>query len=147
MAELRVQLGVGLVAARRHVEIVQLDPAREPQRQVAAVVLAAPRDRLDLLEGPLRDIVEASGAKEVRVLSDARLMGTHLLGTCRMGEDPKSSVCNPFGQTHDVRNLFIADGSLFPTATPANPTLTIQAMATRVAFHIDERFVTGTLPG
>ena len=74
-------------------------------------------------------------------------MGTHLMGTCRMGNDPKTSVCNPFGQTHDVRNLFIADGSLFPTSTPANPTLTIQAMATRVAFHIDERFATNTALG
>jgi len=92
----------------------------------------------------LVDIVSAAGAVETRLLSDARLMGTHLMGTCRMGNDPKTSVCNAFGQTHDVRNLFIADGSLFPTSTPANPTLTIQAMATRIAFHIDERFATNT---
>jgi choline dehydrogenase-like flavoprotein len=95
----------------------------------------------------LGEIVNAAGATESRVLRDGRFMGTHLMGTCRMGTDPKSSVCNPFGQTHDVRNLFVADGSLFPTSTPANPTLTIQALATRVAFHIDERFGRLELPG
>jgi choline dehydrogenase-like flavoprotein len=85
----------------------------------------------------LSDIFRAAGARETRVLRDANLLGTHLLGTCRMGTDPKTSVCNPFGRTHDIENLFIADGSVFPTATPANPTLTIQALATRTAFHID----------
>jgi len=95
----------------------------------------------------LTDIMTAAGATETRILRDGRHMGTHLLGTCRMGGDPKTSVCNPFGQTHDLTNLFIADGSLFPTSTPANPTLTIQALATRVAFHIDERFATNTSLG
>jgi choline dehydrogenase-like flavoprotein len=90
----------------------------------------------------LTEVMEAAGAIETRVLRD-RPLGTHLMGTCRMGTDPKKSVCTPFGQTHDIRNLFIADGSLFPTATPSNPTLTIQAMATRIAFHIDERFTRG----
>jgi choline dehydrogenase-like flavoprotein len=86
------------------------------------------------------DILAAAAARETKVLRDARLLGTHLMGTCRMGKDPKTSVCNPFGQTHDVKNLFLADASVFPTATPANPTLTIQALSTRLALHIDERF-------
>lgn len=93
----------------------------------------------------LSDIFRAAGARETRVLRDARLLGTHLLGTCRMGTDPKTSVCNPFGRTHDIENLFIADGSVFPTATPANPTLTIQALATRTAFHIDDLLSRGDI--
>jgi choline dehydrogenase-like flavoprotein len=88
----------------------------------------------------LTDILTAAAARETKVLRDARLLGTHLMGTCRMGNDPKTSVCNPFGQTHDIQNLFLADASVFPTATPANPTLTIQALSTRLALHIDERF-------
>jgi choline dehydrogenase-like flavoprotein len=92
----------------------------------------------------LRDIAEAAGGTDVQVLRDGRFLGTHLMGTCRMGEDPTTSVCDPFGQTHEIRNLFIADGSLFPTATPMNPTLTIQALATRIAFHIDDRLASGT---
>jgi choline dehydrogenase-like flavoprotein len=92
------------------------------------------------MRATLTDIMNAAGAVQTRVLRDANLMGTHLMGTCRMGDDPKNSVCNSFGRTHDIANLFVADGSLFPTATPANPTLTIQALATRVALHIDELF-------
>lgn len=95
--------------------------------------------------GTLRAIAERAGGTDIRVLRDGRLLGTHLLGTCRMGSDPDRSVCNPFGQTHEIRNLFVADGSLFPTTTPANPTLTIQAVATRIAFHIDERLAAGNL--
>jgi choline dehydrogenase-like flavoprotein len=92
------------------------------------------------MRATLTGIMSAAGAKETRVLRDARLLGTHLMGTCRMGSDPKTSVCNPFGRTHDITNLFIADGSLFPTSTPSNPTLTIQALSTRIAFHIDTLF-------
>jgi hypothetical protein len=86
------------------------------------------------------DIPSAAAARETKVLRDARLLGTHLMGTCRMGNDPKTSVCNPFGQTHDIKNLFLADASVFPTATPANPTLTIQALSTRLALHINDLF-------
>jgi choline dehydrogenase-like flavoprotein len=88
----------------------------------------------------LTGILGAVGAVETRTLRDGTLLGTHLMGTCRMGNDAKTSVCNPFGRTHDIDNLFIADGSVFPTATPANPTLTIQALATRTALHIDTLF-------
>jgi choline dehydrogenase-like flavoprotein len=50
---------------------------------------------------------------------------THNLGTCRMSENPRDGVCNKFGQTHDVRNLFISDGSQFTTGGAENPTLTM----------------------
>jgi choline dehydrogenase-like flavoprotein len=99
------------------------------------------------MKSVLTDIVGAAGASETRVLRDGRLMGTHLMGTCRMGANPRTSVCDSFGQTHDITNLFVADGSLFPTSTPANPTLTIQALATRIAFHIEERLATNTRLG
>ena len=48
-----------------------------------------------------------------------------------MGDDPKSSVTNSYGQTHDVKNLFIADGSIFVSAANQNPTWTILALAMR----------------
>lgn len=60
----------------------------------------------------------------------------HLLGTARMGNDPATSVTDSYGRTHDVSNLFIADGSLFVTSGSANPTNTISALALRVATHI-----------
>jgi choline dehydrogenase-like flavoprotein len=61
---------------------------------------------------------------------------THNLGTCRMGASAKDSVCNKWGQTHDVKNLFISDGSQFTTGAAENPTLTIVTLAIRQADHI-----------
>ena len=53
-----------------------------------------------------------------------------------MGTDPKTSVVNHWGRTHDVKNLFIVDGSLFVTSGGVNPTSTIQALALYVADSI-----------
>ena len=67
---------------------------------------------------------------------------THNLGTCRMGSDARTSVCNSNGQAHDIANLFISDGSQFTTGGAENPTLTIVTLAIRQADYIaqpDER--------
>jgi choline dehydrogenase-like flavoprotein len=61
---------------------------------------------------------------------------THNLGTCRMGKTARDSVCNSYGQTHDVKNLFISDGSQFTSGGAENPTLTIVTLAIRQAEHI-----------
>jgi choline dehydrogenase-like flavoprotein len=61
---------------------------------------------------------------------------THNLGTCRMSERPADGVCNKWGQAHDVKNLFISDGSQFTTSGGENPTLTIVTLAIRQADHI-----------
>ncbi|MCR8547599.1 GMC family oxidoreductase [Salipiger sp. P9] len=61
---------------------------------------------------------------------------THNLGTNRMSEKARDGVCNKWGQTHDVSNLFISDGSQFTTGASCNPTLTIVALAIRQADHI-----------
>ena len=60
----------------------------------------------------------------------------HLLGTCRMGEDPGASVVDKFHRAHDVRNLFICYGSSFVTSGRGQPTMTIEALAFRAADHI-----------
>jgi choline dehydrogenase-like flavoprotein len=57
----------------------------------------------------------------------------HILGTARMGDDPRSSVTDAFGRLHDVPNVIVADGSVFATSGGANPTLTIMALALRAA--------------
>ena len=61
---------------------------------------------------------------------------THNLGTCRMGAHARDSVCNSHGQTHDIGNLFISDGSQFTTGGAENPTLTIVTLAIRQAEYI-----------
>ena len=59
--------------------------------------------------------------------------GSHPQGTCRMSADARRGVCKPSGETWDVRNLYVADGSLFPTALGVNPQITILALATGIA--------------
>ena len=58
------------------------------------------------------------------------------MGTARMGLDPNQSVVNEWGQSHDVKNLFIIDGSIFVTSGAVNPTTTIQALALYVSEQI-----------
>ena len=60
----------------------------------------------------------------------------HLLGTCRMGDDPATSVVDRYHRSHDVPNLFICDGSSLVTSGRGQPTMTIQALAFRAAEHI-----------
>ena len=77
--------------------------------------------------------LEAAGAKETIVAPQIRETGWHLLGTTKMGDDPATSVVDPGGRAHDVPNLFVADGSTWPTSSGTNPTATIAAMALRCA--------------
>lgn len=70
---------------------------------------------------------------------------THNLGTCRMSAKPEDGVCDGFGRTHDVPNLFISDGSQFTTSAAENPTLTIVALAIRQADHMADLMKQGLL--
>jgi choline dehydrogenase-like flavoprotein len=63
----------------------------------------------------------------------------HELGTCRMGSDPKKSVLNGFNQSHEVKNLFVMDGSAFVSGGSQNPTLTILALAMRASEYLAEK--------
>jgi choline dehydrogenase-like flavoprotein len=79
---------------------------------------------------------KAGGAIEVSVVHQMRDTGWHLLGTTMMGTDPRKSVVNEWGQTHDVPNLFVFDGSTFPTSAGLNPTATIMTVALRQSRHL-----------
>lgn len=82
------------------------------------------------------EVLVAAGAEDVLATSPMRQSGWHLLGTCRMGDDPGSSVVDRWGRCHDVPNLFIVDGSIFVTSGGVNPTTTIQALALRTADYL-----------
>lgn len=70
---------------------------------------------------------------------------THNLGTNRMSENPRDGVVNGFGQSHDIANLFVSDGSVFTTGGAENPTLTIVALAIRQAGYIAEQMGQGAI--
>ncbi|MBZ5539666.1 MAG: GMC family oxidoreductase [Acidobacteriia bacterium] len=83
------------------------------------------------------ELLEAAGArKKWHFPIEESEIAVHLLGTCRMGKDPKSSVINPDHRTHDVPNLFLCDGSSLVTSGRGQPTMTIQALAYRAADRI-----------
>ncbi len=97
-----------------------------------------------------REILQAAGAQKVWSFpvepAEVNVMPSrHLMGTCRMGIDPRRSVVDSFGHAHDVKNLFIVDGSNFVTSGRQQPTATIQALAYRAAEHIAERARAGDL--
>jgi choline dehydrogenase-like flavoprotein len=83
------------------------------------------------------EILKAAGATEVWAdqVNDSR-GGAHARGTCRIGNDPKTSVANKYHRAHDVPNLFIVDGSSLVTGGRNHPTMTISALAYRAAFHL-----------
>jgi len=82
------------------------------------------------------EVLRAAGATDTYSDHLIEQAGWHLMGTARMGTDPKTSVVNEWGRSHDVKNLFIIDGSIFVTAAGVNPTSTIQALALYVADSI-----------
>jgi choline dehydrogenase-like flavoprotein len=83
------------------------------------------------------ELLSAAGAKKTWSFPvGEQTFGVHLLGTCRMGDDPKQSVINRDHRAHDVPNLFICDGSSFVTSGRGQPTCTIQALAFRAADRI-----------
>jgi choline dehydrogenase-like flavoprotein len=85
------------------------------------------------------EMMEAAGAKNVRpwqVPDRIPGMGIHEVGVARMGNDPKTSVLNQFQQTHDIRNLFVMDGSCFVSSGCQNPTLTIMALTVRSSDYL-----------
>jgi len=83
------------------------------------------------------EIMQAAGAQQVWKAPVMPAPGSpHLLGTCRMGDDPKFSVVDRHHRSHDIRNLFICDGSSFVTSGRGQPTMTIQALAFRAGEHI-----------
>jgi choline dehydrogenase-like flavoprotein len=88
-------------------------------------------------------IYEAVGA--TRAFPTPPYPSTHNLGTNRMSAEAKDGVVNKWGQSHDIANLFVSDGSQFTTGAAENPTLTIVALAIRQADHIAAEMVAGTI--
>jgi choline dehydrogenase-like flavoprotein len=86
------------------------------------------------------EMLDAAGMKNIKVHSELHLPGdaNHDVGTARMDSNPKKSVLNQFQQSHDVKNLFVMDGSCFNSPGCQNPTLTIMALAVRSCDYLKE---------
>ncbi|MEZ5852038.1 MAG: GMC family oxidoreductase [Hyphomicrobiaceae bacterium] len=123
---------------------VTLDPVLKdgngiPAPKITYTLSENSRRMLDHAVARGSEILTTAGAREITSRAPLAHAGWHLMGTARMGGDPKRSVVNAWGRSHDVRNLFVVDGSLFVTSGGVNPTSTIQALALYVADNIKSR--------
>jgi choline dehydrogenase-like flavoprotein len=91
------------------------------------------QERIDGSLAFAREVLEASGAR--RVLQTG-VLSTHVQGGCRMGADPERSVIDGHGESHDIRRLFVGDGSAVPCTLSVNPSLTIMSLASRLAAYL-----------
>jgi choline dehydrogenase-like flavoprotein len=86
-----------------------------------------------------QESLREAGAYRTVVAPQSRESGWHILGTAKMGNDPASSVVDRYGRCHDIPNLFIVDGSVWPTSAGVNPTATIAAFSSWSALHLVEQ--------
>ncbi len=89
----------------------------------------------------MQEMLETAGFQNIKIEEGMSFPGNanHEMGTARMGRDPKTSVLNGFNQMHEVKNVFITDGSFMPSTSCVNPSLTYMAMTARAASHaVDE---------
>ncbi|MFM7153126.1 MAG: GMC oxidoreductase [Bacteroidota bacterium] len=93
------------------------------------------------------EMLEASGVKNIRTYDNGSYpgMAIHEMGTARMGNDPKTSVLNKWNQMHDVKNVFVTDGSCMTSASCQNPSLTYMALTARAAEYAVESLKKGDL--
>ena len=129
-------------AERNRVEVV--DEADEFELRIPKVTFSYSENDRRLVRHAvafMRQALEAAGGRHVWTEEDT----AHLMGGCRMGFAPRDSVTNADGRTWDIPNLWICDGSLFPTGGGANPSLTIMALACRIGDRIVEMARRGDL--
>jgi choline dehydrogenase-like flavoprotein len=100
------------------------------------------------MAGHAMELLDVAGAQKKWTFPvGEQQFAVHLLGTCRMGADPKTSVINADHRTHDVKNLFLCDGSSFVTSGRGQPTMTIEALAFRAADRITALAKRGEIAG
>ncbi|MGE0287386.1 MAG: GMC family oxidoreductase [Bradyrhizobium sp.] len=140
----RLQIGVACEDLPEEHNRVSLDPVLKDSHGIPA-----PRIDYTVSENTRRMMEHGvARASEILAVAGAKYIGWsrtllnspgHLLGTARMGLDPARSVVNQWGRSHDVKNLFIVDGSIWVTSGGVNPTSTIQALALYIADNIKNR--------
>jgi choline dehydrogenase-like flavoprotein len=101
----------------------------------------------DQIRADAAEMLEACGAENVKIFGppfpSPPGKGIHEMGTARMGNDPKTSVLNKWNQAHDVKNLFVTDGSFMVSASCVNPSITYMAFTARAANYAVEQLKKG----
>jgi choline dehydrogenase-like flavoprotein len=132
---------------------VTVDPSRTdrygvPLMKIDYHIRENERKMVDHMGDVVEEMMKAAGGELVgyrRGEMDKMGSAIHEHGTCRMGADPKKSALNAWNQMHEVKNVFVVDGSAFTTASEKNPTLTILALSWRATDHLAEEMRKGNL--
>ena len=143
----RLQIGIACEDLPEEHNRVTLDPVLKdshgiPGARIDYTISENTRRMMEHGIARAEEILTAAGAKNLYTSRTILNSPGHLLGTARMGNDPERSVVNAWGRCHDVRNLFIVDGSIWVTSGGVNPTSTIQALALYVADSMKKRLAT-----
>ena len=131
---------------------VELDKSKKDKWGLSLIKISAEfkenemKMRKDMKE-QVREMLEVIGLDNISVYEGSHIVGdsTHLMGTARMGKDPKTSVLNAYNQTHDIPNLFITDGSCMPSISYMSPTLTFMALTARACDYAIKEMKKGVL--
>ncbi|MFF5585213.1 GMC family oxidoreductase [Streptomyces hygroscopicus] len=123
-------------ANRVTVDAALTDSSGIPAPKITYAVSENSRRLLDFHIARATESLHTAGAYDVATEALMRSSGWHLLGTARMGTDPRTSVVDPYGRSHDIPNLYVMDGSVFVTSGGVNPTSTITALALRSTEHL-----------
>ena len=117
--------------------------AEQVKRGVALLselLFAAGARKIILPFAGAKDLLSADDAKKLLSMnipkSHMEIVTVHLMGTARMGSDPKRAVCDSYGHVYGFDRLVVSDGSLFPSPIGVNPAETIQALSVRNAAYI-----------
>ena len=143
----RLQIGIACEDLPEEHNRVTLDPVLKDSHGIPAprIDYAISENTRRMMEHGIArasDILTAAGATNLYTSRTVLNSPGHLLGTARMGDDPERSVVNAWGRCHDVKNLFIVDGSIWVTSGGVNPTSTIQALALYIADAMKRRLAT-----
>ncbi len=145
-AETRLPLALANWIAGHSVDVLAMsEDLPNPQSRVtlrgAQIVLDWKRSNWQAhlaLVARLKAVLRRAGYPVTLARAFDRRTPSHQCGTARMGQDPRSSVVDPWCRCHDLENLYIVDASVLPTSAAVNPALTIAALALRVAGHLAE---------
>ena len=145
------QIGAWGKGEHRFDNRITVDPSKKDKHGIPIPIVTFNWGENDLklfqeMRDGLYEVIDACNPELVMRGSDTPGgFASHEVGSCRMGLDPKRSVLNAYNQSHEVKNLFVVDGSSFTTFSEKNPTLTIAALSVRTARYIAERRKRGEL--
>jgi choline dehydrogenase-like flavoprotein len=143
----RISLGAFGESLARHDNFVSIDPNLKDAWGIPALHISMTHGENEKAlhedaAATAAEMLEAAGAKNIEIKSTVAEpgMAIHELGTARMGNNPKTSVTDPYCQLHDVKNVFAMDGACFVSSGCQNPTLTMMALTVRACDHLIDRF-------